>query len=43
MFLLPREVPLPCKPDSVHPTFAELCDHFSHPAGAERPVFTECD
>ena len=38
-----KGVPLPCKPDSVHPAEAGLDGHFSHPAGAERPACAECD
>lgn len=38
-----ENVPLPCKPDSVHPAGAGLDGHFSHPAGAERPACAECD
>jgi len=26
-------LPLFCKPDFVHPTYVELCDHLSHPCG----------
>ena len=38
-----KGVPLPCKPDSVHPACAKLDGHFSHPAEAERPACAECD